>query len=147
MQKAGSCLFAFPALLASGCWEEVCENIVPRNWRTPKGKTPYSMADGSSWALSTGTRGVNRTLWFCPIRAKSNGELPYGKEQHGDWGGAGISASVEGTAGQPAARGCSQLLARGGRTHNGSVFQNSEFWPKPAPSAGMLDTAQAGQSI
>lgn len=101
------CCFVNPWVLGTAG----CENVVPKNWRTAKGKTPHCMADGSSWALSTGTGGVNWTLWFCPIRARSNGKLFYRKEQRGDWGGAGFSASVEGTAGRLVARGCSQLLA------------------------------------
>jgi len=38
-------------------------------------------------------------------------------------GEAGGSGSAEGTAGQPKAKGCRQLLARGGRALGNSVFQ------------------------
>lgn len=58
--------------------------------------------------------------------------LPSGKEQWrnilqkaavGHMGEAGGSGSAEGTAGQPKAKGCRQLLARGGRALGNSVFQ------------------------
>jgi len=103
------------------------------------------MADGSSWALPTGTSGVNPTLCFCQIRARCDAELSYREEQRGDRGGAGVCGSVEGTAGQPAAKGCTQLPTRAGRTWGSSLFQNPEFCSQPVTEAGKLDTAQTGQ--
>lgn len=81
---------------------------------------------------------MNHALWFCQIRVRRNGELFYGKGQCGDRGGAGVPGSVEGSAGQLAAKGCSQLL-------DSSVFQNPEFLSQPAPDASKINTAQAGQ--
>lgn len=124
--------------------ETGCENVVPRNWGTAKGKTPHHMADGFSWALPTGTGGVNRTLWFCQIRARGNGELSYRNEQRGDPGGASASGSVEGTAGQAAPRTSGSSWP--GETERWVVVsQNPEFWSQPAPSAGKVDTAWVGQ--
>lgn len=56
------------------------------------------------WTLPTRSRGAKWTLQFCRLRVGSSGELSRRKEPCGDWRGAGVSASVEGTAGQPVQR-------------------------------------------
>lgn len=76
-----------------------------------KGKMLLHLTDFSSRALPAGIdRAGNHSLWFCQSRARSKGELSYGKCQCGDRGGARVPGSVEGSVGQPAAKRCSQLL-------------------------------------
>lgn len=132
-------LFCFisPSVLGT----TVGENVIPRNWGTAKCKTYHRLY--GRWLCWD--QGSESNLVVLPKRARSDGELSYRKEQRGGPGGAGVSGSVEGTAGQLAVKGHSQLLARGGRTLGSSVFQNPEFWSQPAPDAGKLHSGQAGQ--
>lgn len=44
-----------------------------------KGKMPHDIIDFSSWALPAGIGRAGRSLWFSQIKARSNGELCYGK--------------------------------------------------------------------
>lgn len=105
--------WTLPSAFSAGCWEQldVKGGKCTQKLMSAKGKMLHQITDFSSWALPAGMgRAVNRSLWFCQSRARSNGELSYGKRQCGDRGGAGVPGSVEGSAGQPAAKGCSQLL-------------------------------------
>lgn len=115
--------WTLPFAFFAGCWEQldVKRGKCTQRQVSAEGKMPHRITDFSSWALPAGIgRAGNRSLWFCQSRARNNEELSYGKRQCGDRGGAGVPGSVEGSAGQPAVKGCSHL-------RDSSVFQNLEF--------------------